>query len=76
MPVALHSTGSPRRAIGALKQALRRYPYDRDLLLALATFHRDLGDVETAIGYAERQVAVVPHDPDAQQLLQQLRGRH
>jgi tetratricopeptide (TPR) repeat protein len=73
--VALHSTGSPRRAIGALKQALTRSPYDRDILLALATFHRDLGDVDAAMSYAERLLAVVPHDPGVQQLLQQLRSR-
>jgi Flp pilus assembly protein TadD len=72
--VALHSTGSPQRAIGVLKQALTRSPYDRDILLALATFHRDLGDVDAAMSYAERLVAMMPHDPGAQQLLQQLRS--
>jgi tetratricopeptide (TPR) repeat protein len=72
--VALHSTGSPRRAIAALKHALSRSPHDRDILLALATFHRDLGDIDAAIGLAERLVAV-PHDPGAQQLLLQLRSK-
>jgi Flp pilus assembly protein TadD len=72
--VALHSTGRPRQAIGVLQQTLTEHPYDRDALLALATFHRDLGQIDLAVTYAERLVAVVPHDPGAQQLLQQLRS--
>jgi tetratricopeptide (TPR) repeat protein len=73
--VALHSTGRSRQAIGILEQTLGRHPYDRDSLVALATFHRDLGAWEPALAYAERLVAVAPHDPAAQQLLQQLRAR-
>jgi len=72
--VALHSTGRPRQAIGVLEQTLPRHPYDRDILLGLATFHRDLGQIDAALKYAERLVAVWPHDPGVQQLLQQLRS--
>ncbi len=72
--VALHSTGRARQAIGVLEQTLTGHPYDRDILLALATFHRDLGQIDVALKYAERLLAVVPHDPGVQQLLQQLRS--
>jgi Flp pilus assembly protein TadD len=74
--VALHSTGRPRQALGVLEQTLIGHPYDRDILSALATFHRDLGQLDVALEYAERLAAVVPHDPGVQQLLQQLRRRH
>ena len=73
--VALHSTGRPRQATSALEQTLTQHPYNRDILSALTMVHRDLSDVEAAIGYAERLLAVVPHSPSTQQLLQQLRSR-
>ena len=39
--VALHSSGKVRDAIAALERARARHPRDRDVLFALATFHRD-----------------------------------
>ncbi len=39
-----------------------------------APIPRDLGEVETAIGYAKRLVEVVPEDAGARDLLARLRG--
>jgi hypothetical protein len=44
------------------------------LLLALATLHRDLGRFDAAREYARRLLALRPADPDARALLQQLEG--
>jgi tetratricopeptide (TPR) repeat protein len=70
--VALHSTGRPREAIRALEAALVRYPGDRDLLYALATFQRDAGERAAARRTAERLLRAHPGDGEAQALLQSL----
>ena len=70
--VALNSAGRPRDAIRTLDAALARSPADRDLLYALATFHRDAGDRVAAQRAAERLVAAHPDDAEARALLQSL----
>jgi predicted Zn-dependent protease len=70
--VALHSTGRVADAIRTLDAALARSPDDRDLLYALATFHRDAGDRTQARSAAERLVATHPADVEARELLQSL----
>ena len=70
--VALHSTGDTNQALDVLAHASTRHPYDRDLLTALATIHRDNGSLEAALRYARDLVALNPQDPTAQQLLAQL----
>jgi tetratricopeptide (TPR) repeat protein len=47
--VGLHSAGHVDDAMAALKASLARHPGDRDTLLALVSFSRDLGDVATAL---------------------------
>jgi Flp pilus assembly protein TadD len=73
--VALHSAGRGDDAIGALKEALVRHPDDRDILLALATFSRDAGDVGAALDYAERLIRTSPNDRDLASLIEDLRRR-
>jgi predicted CXXCH cytochrome family protein len=70
--VALNSAGRGRDAIRVLDAALARSPGDRDLLFALATFHRDAGDRTEARRAAERLVAAHPADAEARALLQSL----
>jgi len=65
--------GKPREAIGILEKALGYHPYDRELLFALATMHRETGAWEQAMGFAERLVEVSPCDRGAQQPLDQPR---
>jgi len=54
-------------------QLLRRHPYDRDSLYALATIERDAGRVDVARGYAQRLVALEPEDLELVNLLRELR---
>jgi tetratricopeptide (TPR) repeat protein len=70
--VALHSAGRTREAIRTLDAALARSPSDRDLLYALATFHRDAGDRVAARRAAEQLVATHSADVEARALLQSL----
>lgn len=73
--VALHSSGKAAEAIATLERARVRDPRDRDLLFALATFHRDAGNAAKALGYAEQLQQFHPDDPEARALATSLRGR-
>jgi len=72
--VALHSSGAADEAMTVLKQAHRRHPGDADILVALASYSRDAGDLGHAITYATRLVSLDPDDPQAQDFLAQLRA--
>ena len=75
--VALESTGDLAGALAVLAGAHERHPENRDLLIALATMHRDGGSRESAIEYARMLVDLAPQDPAARQLLEQLEtARH
>jgi tetratricopeptide (TPR) repeat protein len=73
--VALRTAGQNERAIDILGAALAEHPGDRDLLFALATFHRDYGRTALALRYAERLAALRPDDAAAQGLIRSLRSR-
>ena len=70
--VALHSSGDLTGALDVLAEAHERHPENRDLLVALATMHRDDGSLEMAFEFATKLVDLSPRDPDARQLLEQL----
>ena len=63
--VALHSYGEVDKAIAVLKKAHDARPADRDILMALITFHRDKGDVSSAMVYADKLVQLSPGDGQA-----------
>jgi tetratricopeptide (TPR) repeat protein len=71
--VALHSAGRVQAAIDMLEQARGRDPRDRDVLFALATFHRDAGRMSRALEYAEQLQRYYPEDPEAHALVASLR---
>jgi predicted CXXCH cytochrome family protein len=73
--VALHSAGRAVEAMAILKENLARHPADRDTLLALVSFHRDAGELATALEYAERLARIAPNDRDVAALVQTLQGR-
>lgn len=73
--VALNSTGKPQAAIQVLKEAHKRHANDRDILFALVTFERDRGNLDSAVGYGEKLVTLMPHDRSAQALLSQLKAQ-
>ncbi|MGI9626042.1 MAG: tetratricopeptide repeat protein, partial [Longimicrobiales bacterium] len=72
--VSLASAGQRDQAMAVLREALRRHPFEVDLLSALTAYHRDAGEVDSAILYAERLAEVTPDDPNVVQLLAQLRA--
>ncbi|WP_244531172.1 tetratricopeptide repeat protein [Hyphomicrobium facile] len=73
--VALHDTGKPREAVEALKSALTRHPYDRDILWALAKYEIEAGDDASALARAELLNHLEPERSDIAQLLGELRQR-
>ena len=52
--IALHDGGHAKESIAVLEQALQRAPTDRDLLEALSSYSRELGDSPGADRYARR----------------------
>ncbi len=73
--VALNSVGRPKDAVAVLEEAGKRHPAGVDILVALATISRDMGDRSAAVSYAERLVKVAPNNRPARALLEGLRIR-
>jgi predicted CXXCH cytochrome family protein len=71
--VALHSFGKVDEAIATLEQVREFAPADRDVLFALATFHRDAGHLSEAVKYARQLQQFYPDDLEATALLGALR---
>jgi tetratricopeptide (TPR) repeat protein len=61
--VALADAGRIRDAIAVLERSLVASRGSRDVLLALAAYHRDVGDAEAASGYVEQLRSINPDDP-------------
>ncbi len=72
--VALHSTGQAEKSIRRLQQATQRWPYDRDMLMALTSFQLESGKRQDAQATARRLVAAYPADPQVQVLAAQALG--
>jgi len=72
--VALSSAGLRPQAMAVLEAGLARHPYDRDMLIAGATFGRDAGDIEAARRYAQTLAELEPQDPSVAALLKALDG--
>jgi predicted CXXCH cytochrome family protein len=73
--VALHSSGRGAEAIAYLKECVRRYPGDRDILLAIVNFSRNAGDAATALQHAEQLLRDAPDDQATRKLVDELRGQ-
>ena len=58
--VALNSTGDPQQAILILQGANAAHPDNVEILQALVSFHRDLGNQAAARKYAEKLQALSP----------------
>ncbi|MBW2242029.1 MAG: tetratricopeptide repeat protein, partial [Deltaproteobacteria bacterium] len=70
--IALSSTGQLETALAVLGDAHERHPGNLNLLVALATLHRDAGHTDEARSYAEKLLALRPEDPNAQALMREL----
>jgi predicted CXXCH cytochrome family protein len=73
--VALHASGDAPGAIRVLEDAHRRRPVDRDVLLALAAYLGERGEVARGLAYAETLLTLAPDAPDARGLVEALRRR-
>jgi len=71
--VALHEMGETKRAMQILQTANKKFPKDREILVALVQYHRSAGDIAAARNWAQKLVALVPDDGGARQLLESLR---
>ncbi|HWZ86322.1 MAG TPA: tetratricopeptide repeat protein [Thermoanaerobaculia bacterium] len=74
--VALDSTGQTGRALEVLAAAHTRFPGNREILSALASFSAKARNWAAAIGYAKELLELDPQDPEALRLLDQLTGKH
>jgi Flp pilus assembly protein TadD len=70
--VALHSAGQTGNSITVLEENLARHPSDRDTLMALISFHRGAGHIDSALKYAEQLALIIPEDNDLVKLIQDL----
>ncbi len=69
--VALHSAGQVDESIHWLQEAVKRWPYDRDVLMALTSFQLESGKRQDAQVTARRLVAAYPTDPQVRVLAAQ-----
>jgi len=53
---------SAKEAVTVLNGALKTHPSNREILQVLVSFSRMAGDVEAALGYAERLAVTAPDD--------------
>ncbi len=71
--LALQGAGESAQAINVLARAHERHRGNRDILVALASMHRDRGEHERARRYAEMLADRFPQDQGARALLDELR---
>lgn len=74
--VALNSLGETAKAIDVLTAAFKKHPRNRDLMIYLVTLHRDDGEPDKALGYAERLVRLTSgKDRQAMELLESVKEK-
>ncbi|MGI9259725.1 MAG: tetratricopeptide repeat protein [Gammaproteobacteria bacterium] len=70
--IALNSSSDREGALMSLADTHERFPGHRDTLLALATIHRDGGEIAEALEYTNRLLELSASDSVAQSLLAEL----
>jgi tetratricopeptide (TPR) repeat protein len=70
--VALYDTGKRADAMKTLQGALRRHPYDREILFALATYEQAAGNAEPAREHARLLRELEPENRDFARLATEL----
>ena len=66
--IGLHSAGRADEALVVLRDAQKRSPGARGLLVALVTIHRERGSLREARAWARQLVEAAPGDPSARAL--------
>jgi len=72
--VALNDSGQAQQALKVLQAALKRQPYDRDLLSGLAFYTARSGDRNTALAYIKLLRELDPENPSYAQMEKQMGG--
>ena len=72
--IGLNSAGKQREAMGVLKAANARQPYNLDILSALISMQREAGDNKAALVYARKAAEVLPDNKEIIQLITELEG--
>ena len=72
--VALHDLGQMAASLDVLEQAHDRSPANREILVALVSFHREAGDSASAAAYGQKLLKLDPTNPDLRQFVEQLSG--
>jgi tetratricopeptide (TPR) repeat protein len=70
--LALNDAGYAKEAFQVFEKTLQLHPYDRDILLALVTIHRDRKEYDESRKYADKLVEYWPQDSGYRQLLQSI----
>jgi lipopolysaccharide biosynthesis regulator YciM len=73
--LALQATDRSDQAMAELARAHDRHPDSLDIVVALATLHRDRGEIEPALVYARKWQRLASRDPRAMQLVEELERR-
>jgi predicted CXXCH cytochrome family protein len=73
--IALNSTGSATEATALLERKHKQHPTDRDILVALTTFERDIGNLAAALTHAQELAVLEPTNPQIRMLVEDLRRR-
>jgi predicted CXXCH cytochrome family protein len=73
--IALNSAGRSDEALKALKQGLARRPNDRDMLMAMVSINREMGDNAAALEYAQQLQKLMPGDKNLAALIDALRRK-
>lgn len=73
--IALHDLGKPRDAITQLNTLLRIAPHSKEVLLALANYHAELGEQAKALSYARQLLKTAPTNQYYKQLVERLSRR-
>jgi tetratricopeptide (TPR) repeat protein len=71
--IALNSTNKSSNAIEVLKDGLSIHPYNVELLFALASIYRDMGNFSAARKQLEVLQKIRPWDPGVKEFLEQLK---
>ena len=72
--VALNDAGQAKEAMQVLAVALKRDPYDRDILSGLAYFTAQAGNREVALGYVRQLRELDPENSQYAQMAKQIEG--
>ena len=70
--VALNGNGESEHSIRILEDVHAKFPYDRDVLFALVSYNKAMGNMPAATAYANKLVEMDPRYGSVDQIMQQL----